>query len=276
MRSRTRRNTPGRRCKAAFRPGMGQHIPDRLFWAREEEQAGGGGSEVISGEPRRVCGLYAVTPDVADTPELLRQGQSGARRRRAPAAVSQQVRRARQLRLEQGRALLRLCRKYQVPAHHQRPPRSRVGNRCRRPAPRRRGRLAHGGARAGLGQRQDSRRLLLRPPRKRAGRAERRAPTMLPSAASFPPASSRARCARRSACWAKRKQRLSVPVVAIGGITLDNAPQLIAAGADGVAVISALFAARTFSTRRGASARCFQTATRRSCRPEPRLAVRTL
>lgn len=27
--------------KAAFRPGMGQHIPDRLFWAREEGQAGG-------------------------------------------------------------------------------------------------------------------------------------------------------------------------------------------------------------------------------------------
>jgi hydroxymethylpyrimidine/phosphomethylpyrimidine kinase len=23
--------------KGAFRPGMGQHIPDRLFWAREEE-----------------------------------------------------------------------------------------------------------------------------------------------------------------------------------------------------------------------------------------------
>lgn len=27
--------------KAAFRPGMGQHIPDRLFWAREDEQGGG-------------------------------------------------------------------------------------------------------------------------------------------------------------------------------------------------------------------------------------------
>lgn len=39
------------------------------------------------------------------------------------------------------------------------------------------------------------------------------------------------------------KQRLSVPVVAIGGITLANAPQLIAAGANAVAVISALFAA---------------------------------
>ena len=39
------------------------------------------------------------------------------------------------------------------------------------------------------------------------------------------------------------KQKVSVPVVAIGGITLVNAPQLIAAGAAGVAVISALFAA---------------------------------
>jgi len=29
--------------KAAFRPGMGQHIPDRLFWARDEAESGGGG-----------------------------------------------------------------------------------------------------------------------------------------------------------------------------------------------------------------------------------------
>jgi len=32
-------------------------------------------------------------------------------------------------------------------------------------------------------------------------------------------------------------------VVAIGGITVDNAPQLLAAGADSVAVITALFGA---------------------------------
>jgi hydroxymethylpyrimidine/phosphomethylpyrimidine kinase len=25
---------------AAYRPGMGQHIPDRLFWARDEEREG--------------------------------------------------------------------------------------------------------------------------------------------------------------------------------------------------------------------------------------------
>jgi hydroxymethylpyrimidine/phosphomethylpyrimidine kinase len=30
--------------KAAFRPGMGQHIPDRLFWAREDESGGGSSS----------------------------------------------------------------------------------------------------------------------------------------------------------------------------------------------------------------------------------------
>jgi hydroxymethylpyrimidine/phosphomethylpyrimidine kinase len=31
--------------KAAFRPGMGQHIPDRLFWAREDEGADERGKE---------------------------------------------------------------------------------------------------------------------------------------------------------------------------------------------------------------------------------------
>lgn len=37
------------------------------------------------------------------------------------------------------------------------------------------------------------------------------------------------------------KSQLHVPVVAIGGITSDNAPALIEAGADAIAVISALF-----------------------------------
>ena len=39
------------------------------------------------------------------------------------------------------------------------------------------------------------------------------------------------------------KRRTGLPVVAIGGITVDNAPQLVAAGADSVAVITALFGA---------------------------------
>jgi len=37
------------------------------------------------------------------------------------------------------------------------------------------------------------------------------------------------------------RSRLRIPIVAIGGITLHNAPQAIAAGADALAVISAVF-----------------------------------
>jgi thiamine-phosphate pyrophosphorylase len=40
---------------------------------------------------------------------------------------------------------------------------------------------------------------------------------------------------------AEARARLSVPIVAIGGIALHNAPQVIGAGADAVAVISAVF-----------------------------------
>ncbi|MDH4608213.1 thiamine phosphate synthase [Pseudomonas sp. BN102] len=39
------------------------------------------------------------------------------------------------------------------------------------------------------------------------------------------------------------KQRFQLPIVAIGGVTLDNAPELIARGASMVAVIHALFGA---------------------------------
>jgi thiamine-phosphate pyrophosphorylase len=38
-------------------------------------------------------------------------------------------------------------------------------------------------------------------------------------------------------------RRVSIPVVAIGGITAENAGAVIAAGADGVAVVSAVVAA---------------------------------
>ena len=39
------------------------------------------------------------------------------------------------------------------------------------------------------------------------------------------------------------KRKFGVPVVAIGGITTENAPVVISAGADSVAVITALFGA---------------------------------
>jgi thiamine-phosphate pyrophosphorylase len=50
--------------------------------------------------------------------------------------------------------------------------------------------------------------------------------------------------ARRARLDLLRDARARKPLVAIGGITIDNASSLIEAGADGVAVISALFGAK--------------------------------
>ena len=51
---------------------------------------------------------------------------------------------------------------------------------------------------------------------------------------------------------------LGVPQVAIGGITLENAPQLLAAGADGLAVISDLFDAPDIAGRARAYGKLFR------------------
>ncbi len=53
-------------------------------------------------------------------------------------------------------------------------------------------------------------------------------------------------------------QSLGVPLCAIGGITLENAPPLIAAGADLLAVISDLFDAPDIRARAAAYGRLFQ------------------
>ena len=57
--------------------------------------------------------------------------------------------------------------------------------------------------------------------------------------------------ARRAplALLGEARQRTGLPVVAIGGITLDNAAGVVAAGADALAVISALFAAQDIAAR---------------------------
>jgi thiamine-phosphate pyrophosphorylase len=52
---------------------------------------------------------------------------------------------------------------------------------------------------------------------------------------------------------------LGVPLVAIGGITLHNAPQLLAAGADSLAVISDLFEATDIAERARAYGKLFHT-----------------
>ena len=56
----------------------------------------------------------------------------------------------------------------------------------------------------------------------------------------------------------REARALGVPLVAIGGITLQNAPQLISAGADCVAVISDLFDAPDIAERARAYGKLFQ------------------
>jgi thiamine-phosphate pyrophosphorylase len=53
------------------------------------------------------------------------------------------------------------------------------------------------------------------------------------------------------------RERFALPVVAIGGITLENAPLAIDAGADVLAVLSALFGAEDIGTRARAFAALF-------------------
>ena len=200
---------------------------------------------------RAISGLYAVTPDIADTPALIVVAEAalagGARllqyrNKQAPAT----------LRLAQARALHALCRKYRVPL---------VVNDYLDLA------LAVDAEGVHLGAEDGSlavARAQLGPARilgascydriELALEAERIGADYVAFGSFFPSSVKPGAVRAPLALLRNAKRRLSIPVVAIGGITLDNAPGLIAAGADGVAVISALFdaddvgvAARRFS-----------------------------
>ena len=67
--------------------------------------------------------------------------------------------------------------------------------------------------------------------------------------AAFPTATKPAAVRAPLALYAEAKARLGVPIVAIGGITPTNAASTVAAGADAVAVISALFDAEDVEAR---------------------------
>ena len=189
---------------------------------------------------RGISGLYAVTPDTVNTPDLLAKVAAalsgGARllqyRNKSANAV---------LRLTQGRALLALCGEYQVPliindhlelalaldaqglhlggedgsateARERLGPDKILGVSCY-------GRIESALAAAGAGA------------------------TYVAFGGFFPSKVKPGAARTPVELLSDAKRELNLPVVAIGGITLDNAPALLAAGADSVAVISALFEA---------------------------------
>jgi len=200
---------------------------------------------------RGISGLYAVTPDVADTPRLIASAQAalagGARLlqyRNKSAAPA--------LRLTQARALLALCRKFRVPLIvNDHPDLALAVDADGVHLGADDGSLA--AARAQLGPARllgascyDRLELALE--------AERLGADYVAFGSFYPSRVKPGAVRAPLALLREARRRLSIPVVAIGGITHENAPQLIAAGAHSLAVVSALFdaddvrlAARRFS-----------------------------
>jgi len=185
----------------------------------------------------RIRGLYAVTPDEPDTArlaELVAQAVAGGAR-----LVQYRNKTASQaLRAEQGEALLEVCRRERVPLiinddldlavrigadglHLGREDGDLAQARARLPDA-----LLGASCYSDIG---------------RAREAKRLGADYVAFGSFF--ASSTKPGATRAplSVIAEARRAVALPVVAIGGITLDNARVLLAAGIDSVAVISALF-----------------------------------
>jgi thiamine-phosphate pyrophosphorylase len=187
---------------------------------------------------RGISGLYAVTPDTGDTSGLLEKVEAalagGARllqyRNKTASAA---------LRLTQGRALLALCWEFQVPLI--------INDHLELALALDADGLHVGGE---DGSASEARRRL--GPDKILGvscygqidnahSAVDAGATYVAFGGFYPSKVKPGATRTPIEMLGEAKQALKVPIVAIGGITLDNAPALLAAGADSVAVISALF-----------------------------------
>ena len=242
--------------KKAYRPGMGQFLPDRLFWAREDARDARGGRRRAA---RLRCPAVATDDRLpaapgarATAPRALR-GDAGPRGHRRP-------RRARRSRARR--------RRQRDPVPQQGGGRRRNGARRPRRSP------ASHALRGGLYIVNDDAALaaavgadgvhvgeddggiaaareLLGPDRiigvscyddlERARSGGRRRCRLRRVRELLPVERQAGRAARADVALLERAASLGVPVVAIGGITAENAGVLQRAGADAVAVISAVF-----------------------------------
>ena len=191
-------------------------------------------------------GLYAVTPDLADTAELLRRVEQallgGVRLvqcRNKPAGAA--------LRREQSMALLGLCRQHGVPL---------VINDDLQLA------LDIGADGAHLGREDGdlaAARAALGPGKllgvscyddmERAREAKRIGANYIAFGSFFASPTKPGAVRAPLTLLTKAREEFGLPVCAIGGITLQNAPQMIAAGADLLAVITDLFEAPDIQAR---------------------------
>jgi len=204
---------------------------------------------------RKLAGLYAITPDEPRTEILLRKvgqalaGGAGALQSRNKTATAE-------LKLEQGRALAALCRAADATfivnddvalalaldadgvhlgaddgdlaeARRRLGPGKLLGASCYD-----RIELAAAAVQAGVGY--------------------------LAFGSVFSSVTKPAAVRAPLALFAEAKRRFQLPLVAIGGINLQNAAQVFAAGADAVAVISAVFDAGDITECAAAFTRVYQ------------------
>ena len=187
---------------------------------------------------RKLAGLYAITPDEPDTDILLRKvglalrgGASALQYRNKTAGPA--------LRLEQGRALAALCRAAGA---------AFIVNDNLALALELAADGVHLGADDGelaeARQRLGPNKLLGASCYDRMELAEAAAQAgvdYLAFGSVFSSGTKPGAVRAPLAIFAEARRSFALPLVAIGGITLQNAPQVFAAGADAVAVISAVF-----------------------------------
>lgn len=185
-----------------------------------------------------IKGLYAITPDIADTDLLLKTVEAALQ---GGASVLQYRNKAanQQLQTQQARALLPLCRQYNTPL---------IINDSTKLC------LALGADGVHLGT-DDG---ILAEVRARIGfdkllgascynrfdlalQAQAQGASYVAFGACFASITKPNAPVADLDLFAKAKANLVIPAVAIGGINLQNAPQLIKAGASAVAVINAIF-----------------------------------
>jgi thiamine-phosphate pyrophosphorylase len=184
-----------------------------------------------------LTGLYAITPDLDDSAALLRKVEAalkgGARALQYRNKVADSA-----LRLEQARGLARLCRRYHVPL---------IINDHLDLAIEVDAEGLHIGAEDGSCA--DARRRL--GPDKILGvtcyrkienalAAARMGASYVAFGGFFPSPVKGGSGGAPMSILGEAKRQTGLPVVAIGGITVENTPKLIAAGADSVAVITAV------------------------------------
>jgi thiamine-phosphate pyrophosphorylase len=189
--------------------------------------------------PRPVfpSGVYAITPECADTALLLKKAEAALRGGVAAVQYREKTGDV-ALRHEQASELLALCQRHSVPL---------IINDDLRLAD------LTGADGVHLGKDDSSLReaRLILGPEKIIGLSCYQSLDLAIAAqesgadyvafGSFHPSPTKPQAVRASVDLLPRAAALRIPIVAIGGITVDNAKPLIDAGADAVAVISALF-----------------------------------